>query len=68
MGNPSDDENYLDDDEEPEDEFGDDECMLMADGQCMMAGSEWCEFECPWRDSEFFAGSKAWNEKHKVKP
>ena len=42
-----------------------DDCMLMDDGQCMAAGSEWCEFECPYRDSELFAGSKAWIEKHK---
>lgn len=44
-----------------------DDCMLMDDGQCMAAGSEWCEFECPYRDSELFAGSKAWIEKHKGK-
>jgi hypothetical protein len=44
-----------------------DDCMLMDDGQCMAAGSEWCEFECPHRDSEDFAGSKAWNEKHGIK-
>lgn len=41
------------------------ECQLMPDGQCMLAGSEWCDFECPMRDSEFFAGSKAWNERHR---
>jgi hypothetical protein len=50
-------------DDDP-DEFDDDECMLMHDGQCMAAGSEWCDFECPWRDSELFAGSAAWNKKH----
>ena len=41
-----------------------DDCMLMPDGQCMAAGSEWCDFECPYRDSELFAGSAAWNAKH----
>lgn len=52
------------------DDFGDledenaDDCMLLDDGQCMAAGSEWCEFECSYRDSELFAGSKAWDEKH----
>lgn len=41
-----------------------DDCMLGDDGQCMAAGSEWCEFECPYRDSELFAGSAAWLAKH----
>lgn len=36
-----------------------DECRLMEDGQCLLAGSEWCDFECPYRDSELFAGSRA---------
>lgn len=46
--------------EDDEDEFDPaDECMLMPDGQCMAAGSEWCDFECPYRDSELFAGSRA---------
>lgn len=41
-----------------------DECMLRPDGQCGAAGSEWCDFECPYRDSELFAGSEAWSKKH----
>lgn len=49
------------------DDFYDDEgeldldadCGLMGDGQCMLAGTEWCDFECPHRDSELFAGSAA---------
>lgn len=45
-----------------------DECMLGPDGQCGAAGSEWCDFECPYRDSEMFVGSAAWNAKHGVKP
>lgn len=41
-----------------------DECGLMADGQCAMAGTEHCDFSCPNRDSEDFCGSKAWLKKH----
>ena len=40
------------------------ECQLMRDGQCLLAGSQWCDFECPMRDSEHFAGSAAWNKAH----
>lgn len=43
-----------------EDDDGWDDCALRADGQCGMAGTEWCDFECPNRDSEHFAGSAAW--------
>jgi hypothetical protein len=25
-----------------------DECGMTADGYCMLAGSEWCDFECPF--------------------
>ena len=28
------------------------ECSMMADGQCGQAGSEHCDFECPFRDGE----------------
>lgn len=61
---------------EPDDFDGDDfdetdeldellqECGLGHDGQCSMAGTEHCDFVCPLRDSEDFAGSKAWREKH----
>lgn len=49
-----------DEDDDFELGFDNDECMLMPDGQCMAAGSEYCDFECPHRDSECFAGSKAW--------
>jgi hypothetical protein len=52
-------------DEEDGDEF---DCHLMEDGQCMMAGSEDCDFVCPMRNSEFFAGSNAWYRKHQAKP
>lgn len=24
-----------------------DDCAMMPDGQCLLAGSEWCDWECP---------------------
>lgn len=50
-----------DDEDEPDREH---DCGLMDDGQCMLAGTEWCDFECHNRDSELFAGSAAWCRKH----
>lgn len=50
--------------EDDEDGWLEDECGLMADGQCAMAGTEHCDFTCPNRDSEDFCGSAAWNKKH----
>ena len=41
-----------------------DECALGPDGQCGHAGSEHCDFRCPMRDSDLFAGSAAWRKKH----
>lgn len=41
------------------------ECGLRHDGQCGLAGTEHCDFVCPWRNSEDFAGSSAWIAKHK---
>ena len=49
---------YTDPDFEHDDDgFEDDEdgwaemmCSQHADGQCSQAGSEYCEFECPFRD------------------
>ncbi len=43
------------------------DCGLMPDGQCLKAGSEECDFECPNRMSDLFAGSPAWCRKHGVK-
>lgn len=40
------------------------DCSLMHDGQCMQAGTEYCDFECPNRESELFCGSTAWRKKH----
>ena len=44
------------------------DCGLMPDGQCLKAGSEECDWECPMRMSEHFAGSPAWCKKHGVGP
>jgi hypothetical protein len=54
----------IEDDEDDFEEAADADCMLMEDGQCMAAGSEWCDFECPNRMSEMFAGSPAWMRAH----
>lgn len=42
---------YPDDDwdDEPNDWDPADDCGLTADGTCMNAGTEWCDFECPRR-------------------
>lgn len=56
---PDDDNEY-----DAEDEFEFDCHLDPESGQCGAAGSEECDFECPYRDSEFFAGSAAWRRKH----
>ena len=41
------------DDPDDEDEFDDDagdHCGMTPDGLCQLAGSEFCDFECPYRD------------------
>ncbi len=43
------------------------DCGLRHDGQCGLAGTEHCDFICPFRDSEDFAGSAAWHAKRKRK-
>lgn len=57
------------DDDDEVDAAGDDEgeidCGLGPGGQCSMAGTEHCDFCCPNRMSEWFAGSPAWCKKHK---
>lgn len=40
------------------------ECGLGSNGQCSLAGTEHCDFECPLRNSEDFCGSEAWLRKH----
>lgn len=52
-----------DDDHDFEDEFEFD-CALGPDGQCLKAGSEECDWDCPNRNSEHFAGSAAWIAAH----
>jgi hypothetical protein len=43
-------EDYDDDDEPYEDQgFGLDECGLQEDGSCSLAGTEDCDWECPFR-------------------
>lgn len=42
------------DEPEDEDEFFD--CSMGPDGYCGEAGSEWCEFECPFRARQRSAG------------
>lgn len=40
------------------------DCGLMPDGQCLKAGSEECDWECPYSHGEFYAGSEIWHKKH----
>ena len=54
---------YDDEEFEDDDELHDD-CGLMADGQCMKAGSEDCDWECPYSHGEHYAGSELWHRKH----
>lgn len=42
---------------DPEEDWWDqkaEECGLGSDGYCMLAGTEHCDFECPFRDDECF--------------
>lgn len=52
--------------DEDEEEFGEamEDCGLDSEGFCSQAGTEYCDFECPFRDSEDFRGSDAWLRKH----
>jgi hypothetical protein len=52
------DDSIWEDDDEPYEDDPADECGLMHDGQCMLAGTEWCDFECPFRDSPDYAGNR----------
>lgn len=48
-----------DDDDEPdeldEDERALSECGQTPDAGCLMAGTEYCDFECPFRDMDLFS-------------
>lgn len=52
------------DDLEDEHDAWEQDCGLMADGQCLQAGTEHCDFCCPNRNSVLFVGSAAWRAKH----
>ena len=42
----------MEDDEFEEDEYEQalSQCGITQDGYCMLAGTEYCDFECPFRD------------------
>ncbi len=40
------------------------DCGLMPDGQCLKAGSEDCDFGCPYSHGPYYAGSQAWHKRH----
>lgn len=44
---------FYDEDEpyDPEEDDLGDECGRTGDGTCMLAGTEFCDFDCPYRDS-----------------
>lgn len=46
------------DDDAPEDDDLDFDCGVGDDGLCQYAGSEWCDFECPFRDLEWTSAPK----------
>ncbi len=51
-----------DDDVEEEEEYLD--CALdFETGQCGKAGSEECDWHCPYSHGEFYCGSKAWHRR-----
>lgn len=50
-----------DDDADEEDWL---DCGLRIDGQCSKAGSEECDWECPYSHGERYAGSEAWHKLH----
>lgn len=54
--------------EDDEYEVAMDLCGLDDEGQCSMAGTEHCDFKCPFRDSEDFCGSAAWYRKRGETP
>lgn len=42
----------IDDGDDDEDGWAEMMCHLHPDGQCGAAGSEYCEFECPFRNEK----------------
>lgn len=40
---------FFDEDFDDPDEYDPfDDCGMTADGHCMLAGTEWCDFDCPY--------------------
>lgn len=66
IGDPRD---YADDDDGgwEANDMDDFDCRLRPDGQCLLAGSEECDWDCPNRMSDRFVGSPAWRKKHEGK-
>lgn len=54
---------YIDDPED-DDEGEYQDCGLLPDGQCMKAGSEECDWDCPHSHGPHYAGSEAWHRLH----
>jgi hypothetical protein len=52
---------YMDETYGDEDDF---DCGLASNGQCAMAGSEDCDWDCPHSHGPRFAGSRAWLKEH----
>lgn len=50
-----DDENGYERDEWDEDEAALEECGQWPGGGCQLAGTEFCDFDCPYRDIDLFA-------------
>lgn len=52
------------DDFEDEEEDAYVDCALMPNGQCLKAGSEECDWDCPYSHGEHYAGSNLWHKRH----
>lgn len=52
----------LDDDWDEDEPLHD--CGLLLNGQCMLAGTEECDWDCPNSHGPFYAGSEAWHKRH----
>lgn len=56
------------DDELDELEEAEADCGLDPEGYCSQAGTEHCDFCCPFRSSQDFRGSAAWYRKRGETP
>jgi len=51
-----------------EDDAFDEDCGLnFDDGQCALAGTEYCDWHCSWRNSDQFAGNPGFKPKRAKK-